>query len=70
MYSLIIVFKIQSTELKLNTLEVLSKDSSDPLGREKKPIFNKDGGRDLRGKVNSGWLVIREPDLVLGERKG
>jgi hypothetical protein len=62
--------KIQSTELKkLNKRKCPSEDASVPLGREKKAITSREGGRNLRGKVEgvrSLWEKGK-PDLLLGE---
>jgi hypothetical protein len=45
--------EIQSTEFKrLNKLKCPSEDALVPLGREKKSITNREGGRDLGGKVD------------------
>jgi hypothetical protein len=42
----------QFTELKkINKLKCPSEDASVPLGREKKAITSREGGRNLRGKV-------------------
>ena len=64
-------YRIQFTGLKkVNKLKGPSEDSSVPLGREKKLIISEEGVSVLRGKVDSRWLVRREPDLVLGEGNG
>jgi hypothetical protein len=49
-----------------------SKDSSVPLGIEKKGITSGEEGRDLGGKVDRVGGVVGKgnPDLVLGEGKG
>jgi hypothetical protein len=67
--------KIQSTELKkFNKLKCPSENASVPLGREKKAITSREGGRDLGGKVNRVeggeergernliWYWVREKD--------
>ena len=55
------IHKIQSTELKkVNKLKCPSEDASVPLGREKKVITSREGGRDLGGKVDGGWWGERK----------
>jgi hypothetical protein len=57
--------KIQSTELKkLNKLKCLSKDTSVPLGREKKAITSGEGGRSLGRKVGGMWRVGWDGNLI------
>jgi hypothetical protein len=75
------IHKIQSTEFKrLNKLKCSSEDASVPLGRNKKGITRREGGREgwreggtwegmWKGWGGGQWGV-REPDLVLGEGKG
>jgi hypothetical protein len=70
------IHKIQSTEFKrFNKLKGPSEDASVPLGREKKAITNGEGGKSLRGKMDTwedGEVMggRGEPDLLLGEGKG
>jgi hypothetical protein len=61
---------ILSTELKkVNKLKGPSEDASVPLGRKRKQSQEgREGGRDLRGKVN-GVGGRGEHDLVLDGRK-
>ena len=49
-----------------------SEDISISLGRKKKAITSREGGRDLGGKVDGGVEVGAngDSDLVLGEGKG
>jgi hypothetical protein len=60
--------RIQSPELnEVNKMKCPSEDASVLFGREKKAITSGEGWRELGGKVGGG---SREPDLILGERKG
>ena len=63
--------KIQSTELKkVNKLKGPSEDASVPLGRKKKAITRRKGGREGPWRER-GWGQERgEHDLVLDEGKG
>jgi hypothetical protein len=57
--------KIDTTELKkVNKLKCTSKDTSVPLGREKKAFRSGEGGRDLGAKVAGRGLEGEKPDLV------
>jgi hypothetical protein len=65
------VLKIQSTELtKVNRVKGPSKDTSVPLGKEKKAITREERGKDLGGKVDWGgsgegnliWYWMKEKD--------
>jgi hypothetical protein len=64
--------KIPSTETKkVNKLKYPSEDASVLLGREKKAIISREGGKDLGGKdAGGGGGRVGEPDQVLGKGKG
>jgi hypothetical protein len=68
--------KVQNTQNRVHGTENFqqnegpNEDTSIPLGRKKKAITSKEGGRDLGGKMGKGWGRRREPDLVWGEGKG
>jgi hypothetical protein len=55
---------------KFNKLKDPSEDASVSLGKKKKAITNREGGRHLGGKLNRSCGRREESNLVLGEGKG